>query len=235
MRSPIVILGGMGPQASLRFHQLLIEKSAAHHTGNGDDFPYIVHFSLPVADFIHDEHAKQAATRTLQDLTNVVQELHPSQLTLACNTAHLLVESVKLLQGAPFVSMLDDVVMALKNDGVRRVGLMASPVTIQTGLYEAVLRKKAIGLILPDKDQKSQLELAIRATIAGRAGASEVRELATIAQSLTARGAEAVLLGCTELPLIFPFKKSPVVAYDCLDIHANAVIERYYLYNRSIL
>jgi len=233
MRNPIVILGGMGPQASLRFHQLLIEKSGAH-TSDGDGFPHIVHFSLPVADFIHDEHAKQAAIYTLQGLTRVIQELQPSQLTLACNTAHLLVKNVKLLQGAPFMSMLDDVAVALKNDGVRRIGLMASPVTIQTGLYRAVLRKKGIGLILPDEAQKSQLEVAIRATIAGRARVTEAKTLATIAQSLTARGAEAILLGCTELPLIFPFEKSPMPIYDCLDIYANAVIERYYLYNRSI-
>lgn len=57
----IIIIGGMGPQASLRLHELLLERAALTGAKNGNDFPEIVHFSLPIDDFISDESKTAAA------------------------------------------------------------------------------------------------------------------------------------------------------------------------------
>jgi aspartate racemase len=228
MHSPIAILGGMGPQASLRFQELLIKKSESYHSGDGNQYPYIIHFSLPVTDFISDESAKQHAITTLNNLEGNIRRLNPSQLTLACNTAHLLVPDVQLLQHASFVSMLDEVAAMIYANNIKTVGIMSSPVTIYTKLYESVLRKKGIAVILPDERQITQLEQVIRAVIRGAAGEKEARVLLRIARALVLRGAQAIVLGCTELPLAFPKGNAPAPIYDTLEIYAQAVIDRYY-------
>ncbi|HSX00058.1 MAG TPA: amino acid racemase [Patescibacteria group bacterium] len=233
MRNPIVILGGMGPQASLRFHQLLIEKSMKHHHGDGQDFPHIVHFSLPIADFISNEDAEQAAVLRLRHLATTIRTLQPQQITLACNTAHLLTKEVDFLQTPTFVSMLAIMAQKLRQDNVRKIGLIASPTTIRTGLYRVELHKMGMELLIPQAKQLTRVEMAIRATISGSVTTLDKDSLLDTARALAAQGAEAIVLGCTELPLIFPMEKSPIPVYDCLDIYANAVIARYYLYNRS--
>jgi aspartate racemase len=228
MRKPIVILGGMGPQASLRFQKLLISKSARHHNGDGDQFPYIVHFSLPVADFISDASAKRAAASTINKLAPIIKRLEPAIITLACNTAHAMTADVPLLQKAPFVSMLEAVASKIERDGVTKIGLLASPTTIRSRLYADVLAQHGIGTIEPTPSQRRELETVIRAVIQGRAAQNHKKVLARIGKSLHTRGAEALLLGCTELPLIFDTKSVDLETYDCLDIYADAVITDHY-------
>lgn len=228
MRSPIVILGGMGPQASLRFHQLLIRKSENYHSGNGDEYPYVIHFSLPVTDFISDERAKQDAIRTLRRLEPAILALEPKLITLACNTAHLLRPDVPVLQRPEFASMPQLVTKKVKADQLSRVGLLASPVTIRSKLYGHLLKENGIAVVTPNKKDINRLEQVIRAVIAGTAGKAEAIVLRVIADSLVAQGAQAIVLGCTELPLIFPKTTLPVPIYDTLVIYAQAIIDNYY-------
>ncbi len=231
MRKSIAIIGGMGPQASLRFHQLLIEKSTQYHGGNGDGYPFIVHFSLPIADFISDESQKAAATAMIQAQAPILERLQPSTITLACNTAHLLVSQTPCLQVSQFLSMIDVVAHRLESDGVQRVGLLATPTTIRSKLYENALQERNISVLRPTEAQQKQLEAAIRAVIADDPAKHHRDNVQAVAKSLAARGADAVLLGCTELPLLFASARSTIPTYDCLDIYADAVIARHYLYN----
>ena len=55
MKQRIIIIGGMGPQASLELHRRIIRRASANGARDGTDFPYIVHLSLPVPDFITNE------------------------------------------------------------------------------------------------------------------------------------------------------------------------------------
>ncbi|HSW98674.1 MAG TPA: amino acid racemase [Candidatus Saccharimonadales bacterium] len=224
MRKPIVILGGMGPQASIRFQQLLIEKSMAFHSGDNDQFPYIVHLSIPVTDFISGESARHAAAQTLNQLAPLVKALHPGQVALACNTAHLLATEVEMLQQPPFVSMLEVVAQKIQQDNRKTIGLMASPTTIRTRLYTNILAGLGVRVLEPTAAQQAALEAAIRAVIARTAGQQEQATLTAVGQSLAARGAEALLLGCTELPLLFNMADALVPTYDCLDMYAEELI-----------
>lgn len=228
MRKPIVILGGMGPQASLRLHQLLMQESLRYHNGSGDDFPYVVHFSLPVADFISDVAAQEAAAQTLRGLNGTIRALEPASILLACNTAHLLAKEVPLLRRAPFVSMPETVADRLAQRRLRHVGLLATPNTIRSGLYRRVFSRRGIATIAPSAPQRRQLEAAIRSVIAGELNPTHQKKLLAIAGSLERRGAEAIVLGCTELPLLFPASESPLPTFDCLQLLAEAAINQQY-------
>jgi len=228
MHKPIAILGGMGPQASLRFHELLVTESQLYHSGNGEEFPYLVHFSLPVEDFISDTVREAATAQLLDELTGAFQMLRPQTITLACNTAHRLVPRCKLLQRPEFVSMLETVATVIAGTGTTRVGLLASPNTVHTKLYETVLSQHGVATIRPDGTELPGLERVIRHVIAGKAGARDRAVLRSTAHALLNRGAEAILLGCTELPLVFDAAGCPVPVHDCLEIYARAVIRQYY-------
>jgi aspartate racemase len=229
VKSPIVIIGGMGPQASLRFHDLLIEKSKQHHNGDGDQFPHIVHFSLPVVEFLGDQEKMEQAIRQLNRHTELIEQLRPTVITLACNTAHILRQEVDIMRHPAFVALPDIVSARIKQDGVRKIGLLASPTAIRTKLYEETLRKNGVATVRPRNSELSTLEMAIRSVITGSGRKNAQIELSRLAHSLVAGGAEAILLGCTELPLLFDVTQMQVPTYDCLHIYADAVINHYYL------
>jgi len=73
MNNRIIIIGGMGPQASLRLHDHVLQQAARNGAQNGDDFPEIMHASLPIKDFISDE---SMANRALQQISAALERLY---------------------------------------------------------------------------------------------------------------------------------------------------------------
>ena len=90
MKQRMIIIGGMGPQASLELHRRIIRRASANDARDGTDFPYIVHLSLPVPDFIANESRRSKA---LEIIINELKNIGASMddiIIIACNTAHLL-------------------------------------------------------------------------------------------------------------------------------------------------
>jgi len=232
MRKPIIILGGMGPQASVRLHELLLRKSSAYHDGDGDDYPYIVHFSLPLPDFINDESRKQEVVAALDAFAPTIKALQPEQVLLACNTAHVLQAEVALMRDPAFMPLLDVVAGYADSQRFQRIGLLATPTTLRTGLYDRALERYSIDCVHPIASQQHSIEAVIRRVISGKLLTDDRLHLTKIALSLQKRGAQAILLGCTELPLIFDAGQINLPVIDCLDAYADVSMQLYYLYNR---
>src|SRR5579872_6254418 len=104
MNNQIIILGGMGPQASLKLHELLIIGSRRFHDGSPESFPAIHHVSIPVPDFIASEAKYRKALALIQRTCAELPLHQASAIGLACNTAHLMVPQLPL-SNSSFVSM----------------------------------------------------------------------------------------------------------------------------------
>jgi len=226
MRNHIVILGGMGPQASTKLHELLIAKSADFIAGAPDEFPAILHASMQIPDFISNKANEVLAIDIIKDTMQMMNIAQAESIALACNTAHQLTENLGLNR-PNFVSMIDAVCDEIMASGVKRVGLLASPNTVRSQLYEIPLAARGIEVITPDDSELKTLETVIRTVISGRTNDSLGQTLDRLAFSLIERGAKAVLLGCTELPLI---GLSPSVkSFDSLNALADALLKRHFV------
>ena len=136
-RSSIGILGGMGPQASAHLVSLLVELSAKEFGAkNCDEFPEIILASIPVPDFISDKKNKETALEILKHRIKLMDKMNVSIFAIACNTAHILLDQLKLTSNKSFVSMIDEIVKIVRSAGIKRIGLLASPTTFQSGLFQ---------------------------------------------------------------------------------------------------
>lgn len=224
----IGILGGMGPQASAYMYQLLIELSIENFRAtNNDDFPEIVLHSIPVPDFISNKKEKGTAFEMLKSSVERMNELNISYLSVPCNTAHLLLDDLRRISKAPLISMIDQVVAAVKADKVTRVGVLGAPCTLQSNLYQDALHNNDITSIVPSASCYDLLEKTIRNVLKGTASDFDAKALWEIALGLREQGAEGIVLGCTELPLVFPFKREFRV-YDSVEVLSMALLESYY-------
>lgn len=228
-KQPIVVIGGMGPQASCALYQLLIDQAVQQHgVVDNEDFPHIVLQSLSVPDFIGSQDRQAEAKAIMRQAAKTAVQARPSVVGMACNTAHLFAGDMLAGLELPFVSLIDTVADQVSEQGLQRVGLLASPTTIKTGLYETALQARAIDCLLPSLSQQIDLELVIRAVIAGTAGVAEASQLRLMADDLIAQGSEGIVLGCTELPLIFPKQGMTVPVFDCLELLATKLLVQYY-------
>jgi aspartate racemase len=226
----IAVIGGMGPQASAAFYKLLIDKSVSlHGATENQDFPSIFLQSLPVPDFIDSRQRQEEAIAMMRGALKVAAAQNPVAIGMTCNTAHLFTrEILEAALNAPFVSMIDTVVTRVKEDGLRKVGLVATPTTISVGLYERPLLAEGIECLVPSKEEQIQLEAAIRAVIAGEADDEEVLVLQEISQRLLRSGAQRIVLGCTELSLLAKLDPESYPRYDGLELLADELLSRYY-------
>lgn len=228
MKKAIGIIGGMGPQASCELYRLLIEKSILLcQTKQDEDFPEIFIDSVPVPDIIGDKSRYESALSLLKERCKRLNSYNLDSISIACNTAHVFVPDLQEELGSKFISLIEAVAGEAKKQRMQCVGVLGTPVTIKSSLYQDALSRKEIRSVTPTEEDLIVLERIIRQVLAGKNTDQDLKSLLNIADSLTQRGAEAIILGCTELPLIFP-KTYSLPVFDSLDILATTLLERYY-------
>ena len=201
------VLGGMGPLATIDFLQKMLAHTPARR--DQEHVPVVV-ASLPQ---IPDRTAafQRRGPSPLAALVESGQRLvdaGAAALVMPCNTAHLWFEEMERALKVPMLHIVDATLATLgarANGNIRSIGLLATAATIDSHLYptRAASRSSTEQLmwITPTVGEMNELvSPAIAAVKAGRTGDATER-LAAACQALRRRGAEAVLMGCTEIPL----------------------------------
>lgn len=178
-------------------------------------------------DFIADDKARVKALKMLKQKVRLVSRRDVLCFSIACNTAHILLPELQALSKAPFVSMIEETAKRVYEDGRKKVGLLGTPSTIKYGLYQKALKKYGVSMIIPLPNDINILEKIIRNVLKGKILRSDAIRLEKIADDLKSRGATAILLGCTELPLVFP-KNYSLPVYNSVEILAMALLRKYY-------
>lgn len=225
----IGIIGGMGPFASSYFYKLLLEKSRdIYGAKNNDDFPEILIDSVPVPDFISDTEKLKVAEKMLIFCVKKMNGYGVGVIAMVCNTGHLLYKKLSSISEADFLSMIDLVAKETNKRGYKRVGALATPTTMKFDLYGKALSKKGIKVFYPDRKTQKLHELMIRNGVEGKKVLNDVVELKSSTDVFVRKNKlDGVVLGCTELPLIFP-KDDYANVIDCMDVLADELLVRYY-------
>lgn len=216
----------MGPQASSKLLSLIVGMCSTDFNIKTDsEFPEIVLDSIPVPDFISDTTTSRLVINELKKRIKILERLDPICFAIACNTAHIFLPSLQKITKIPFISIIEEVSQTVLEQNIQTVGLLATPTTINTKLYERSLNEKGITVINPTDLQLKVIESVIRDILAGKLNETNKNKLIKVANSLKTRGAEGIILGCTELPLLFPQKFS-IPIFDSIKILAQALLRK---------
>ncbi|GAA2422600.1 aspartate/glutamate racemase family protein [Streptomyces coeruleofuscus] len=223
----IGILGGMGPAATADFYAKLVSMTP----GSSDqDHLRTVIWSDPTIPDRTDALLGEGPDPTpwLLDGSRVLREAGATVIAIPCNTAHAFVPRISDHVGLPIVHMIGEVAqhLATVSPRIHTAGLLATTGTLRAGLYQDWLGRFGIRLALPDADSQDREVMAgIRAVKAGdRDGATALLERA--ARRLTGQGAQAVIAGCTEIPLGLPADAVDVPLVDPALVLAQALVRR---------
>lgn len=201
----IGILGGMGPQASAHLVNLIVQNAHKHMTIKDDsDFPEIVLLSVPVPNFVNNKANMAKALALLKQRVKLLETAGCTVAGIACNTAHLMLDELKAETSVPFVSIPKLVNEKLVTLGAKRVGLLATPSTLRSRLYDDAM-DASVELVRPSQGVVEELERLIRRRLsASKSSATDRRRLRAIVDNfMRERQLDVVVLGCTELPLVF--------------------------------
>jgi aspartate racemase len=225
----IGILGGMGPFASITFYRSVIDISGFRHGAvRNDDYPHMLISNLPVPDLIASRESEDIAVRMVEEEVRRLASAGADFLVLTCNTMHLYLDRFRRASSVRILSMVDAVVEAILRDGRRKVGILGSATSIQSGLYAKPLIDVGVRCLDPSSAERDLLSALIMNNIAGNVLRQEERAVYAIIDRLRERGAEAIILGCTELPLVLEGGRCSLPVYDSLRLLAEAACREIY-------
>jgi aspartate racemase len=195
------ILGGMGPAASAEFVTRLIEQTPA--SCDQEHIPFVLWNNPQVPD--RSTSLRNEDDRPLPFLLQGVQVLKAvgcDLIVIPCNTAHFWYDEMAKLK-VPIVHIVDSVADALRDAGVAggTIGVMGTHATVELGLYQYKLNKSGWDCIVPTKEEMDTLVQPAIDMIKGGKITESQPIIMKVIHSLIERGAKAVVLGCTELPL----------------------------------
>lgn len=209
----IGILGGMGPLATADLFRKMVEHTRA---GRDQDHPRILvdcNTNIPdrTAALLH------GGTDPVPELTASARNLErggAQVIAMPCNTAHGFYDAVQAAVAVPVLHMIRLTAQALTERGVDAAGLLATDGTIQTGIYQRSFQDTGVTLLTPEAgDQQAVMDLIYRGVKAGRRDFDASAARRTM-ERLLERGAQTLILGCTELPLAVELYH---LAYPCTD------------------
>lgn len=220
----IGIIGGLGPMATVYYLELLTRMvDAAADQGH----PRILLQSIPDSPdrtaYITGQ-STQSPLPLLIETARSLQSAGADFLTIPCVTAHYFYEQLTQEVDIPIVNLVEETAEQLAVRGVRKAGILATTGVHQSGVLAQAICDRGIEVLLPDADSRERLmDIIYKQIKAGRS--VDLLGFEQIAENMLDRGADYLVLGCTELPLL---KREPELAQyvrikellenDCLDV-----------------
>jgi aspartate racemase len=196
------VLGGMGPLATADFLRKLTEITPASR--DQDHIPVLVYSNPQVPDRSTAITGKgESPLPALLDGIARLQDGGAEAIAIPCNTAHYWYDEMKAASRVPILHIVGSVCDVLRGKGIAggTVGVMGTAGTLHTGIYQGYLQRNGYMPVLPSDAEMA--ELVMPGIVAVKAGdlTTAKRDLGRAARLLAARGAQMVVLGCTEIPL----------------------------------
>lgn len=144
-------------------------------------------------------------------------------LLICTNTMHKVAGPIEDMAGIPLLHIADPTIAALQAAGVARVGLLGTRFTMEDGFYRARLCSAGLQVCVPDTDDRAQLHRVIFEELClGQLHEASRQLLLAMVARLRAAGAEAVILGCTEIAMLLTQDATDMPLYDTTRLHADA-------------
>lgn len=225
----IGIIGGVGPQATSALYEFVtLLAQEKYEARNNDDYPHVIIESIPIPDFISNTNAMPRALEMLSAATRRLEKSEVDRMCIASNTVHLLLPELKKVTSVPFISMIESVAETVQHQRFRNIGIVASSVTLHSTLYEDALSVREVELTLPTVSQRVVIDKIIRHVLAGSDNGKERAAYIEILHDLLRRGAEGIILACTELPLAINYEALGAKIINSDKVLAEALVDYYY-------
>ena len=228
MSKTIGILGGMGPEAAAYFFKLVVGHTKAET--DQQHLKVLVHSDPLIPN--RTEAVLGTGPSPVPNLEAGIRSLLQAGadlIVMPCITAHHFIPEVREKLDFHFIDMVEvSAAWAAETiPSLKKAGLLSSPGTLRSGLFEKAFGRRGVDIILPDPSIQDRLNEAVfgqRGIKAGYKTGPARESVVSVARMLAAQGAEAVVAGCTEIPLVLREEDIPVPLIDPMTIAALACI-----------
>lgn len=220
------LIGGMSAESTVPYYQL-INRAVAERLGGLHSarlLLYSVDFA-PIARMQRDGDWP-ALDAAMVEAASALKAGGAEGLVICTNTMHKCAPAIEAATGLPLIHIADATARAIRAASLDRVGLLGTRFTMEQDFYRERIAGHGIDVLTPDEDERAEVHRVIYDELCKGAILEPSRETyRRIIAGLVARGAQGVILGCTEIGLLVRPEDSPVPTFDTTAIHARAAAE----------
>jgi len=225
MYRKIGILGGLSPESTVTYY---LHITRTYYERFKDySYPEIIIYSVNFQDFVNWQRQNQW-DKAAEKMIEAMVCLHKAGAdfgVIATNTMHIVFDEVQKKSPIPLISIIDATAEAIKKEGFNVVGLLGTIFTMREKFYRDALQNYGIKVLLPSmKDQEYVNQVIFGELTHGEISAKSREEFVRIVKDLQSRGAQGVVLACTEIPLLITEKDCGVKLFDTAVIHAEKAL-----------
>ena len=226
MHKKIGIIGGLSPESTVTYYLNITRK----YIERFDDYSYpeILIYSVNLENY-HKWRTDDRWDLITDNLVFVAEKLREAGADfglIATNTMHKVFKDVQSKCALPLLHILDPTAKAIITSGIKRVGLLGTRFTMSESFYRDGLSERNIDCIVPNTEQQEIIHQIIEEELVRGILSNKSRQLyLTIIEDLVKRGAEGIILGCTEIPLLINQDDCSVPVFDTAILHSDQGLE----------
>jgi aspartate racemase len=224
----IGMIGGIGPEATMEYYAYMFNKVRERLEVSGDfgDVPEIIIYSLGGQQFHGSAFAQPDKPAKVKA---VIESLHRAGADFvigACNALHITYDELVDDLPIPWISIMDATAEEIKRADMTKVGLLGALLTMTQGFYHKALAKHGIETITPELEAMEKIDGIISNELVWNVMTEESKQYTlNCIEELKEQGAQGVILGCTELPLLIKQTDTPIRVFPTTTIHAQKALD----------
>lgn len=221
----IGLIGGLSPESTAHYYEFICRE---YNRQLGSlNFPELTLESLNLQALVERFEVDDwdGVASILLEALHRLQRAGAEFAAILANTPHNAYESLRDESPLPIVTIMDATAAALTGDNRKRVGLLGTRPTMEHGFFQKHFQSQGIETVVPSKAHRQELDRIIWEELSHGLTKLDSRAIAqSILVDLADTGAEAMVLGCTELCLLIKPEDSPRPLYDTTELHARAIL-----------
>lgn len=227
-RQVIGLIGGMSWKSSAEYYRLINEDVRTRLGGLHSARCLMWSFDFADIEILQRTDRWDEAADLLVDAARRLERGGASFLVIATNTMHIAASRVQAATTLPLLHIADPTAAAIKAAGLRRVGLLGTAFTMEQDFYKGRLAQAhGLEVLVPEAPDRATVHRIIYdELVQGHVRDASRQAYREVIERLVMRGAEAIILGCTEIMLLVGPQDSAVPLYDTTRLHAEAAVAR---------
>lgn len=224
----IGILGGLGPETTSHVYHSIID---SFRNSGQKTYPSILIYNLPFPFIIENEAIIEGKNSHkmlpyLIEGAKILQKGGADFGILPCNTLHKYINKIRSSVQIPFLSILDETVLKLKSDKIKKVGILATETTKRDKLYDKIFSKNKITILYPSNSEQEAINKIIIELLNNKKNESQTEKIKEACSSLKEQDVDAILLACTDLQIIASNINISIPIIDTTEILIRASVQK---------
>ncbi|MEN3746672.1 aspartate/glutamate racemase family protein [Sphingomonas sp. HF-S3] len=222
----IGLIGGMSWESSAEYYRILNQGVRDRRGPTASAKCLLWSFDFSEIERLQHDGDWPALTDRMTDAARRLEGAGADLLLICTNTMHLMADAIQAAVAVPLLHIADPTAKAIRAAGLSRVGLLGTAFTMERDFYRGRLAEKhGLDVIVPEAEDRTTVHRIIYdELVAGRIEPASREAYRAIIARLVDRGAQAVILGCTEIMLLIGPDDSPVPLFDTTALHAAAAV-----------